>query len=158
MFSYLVRRVLMLVPVFLAVSVVIFSILHFIPGDPIDNLLKPGSSPTARAEMEVRYGLDRPLPVQYGIWLSKVVQGDLGTAIVARRPVADLIAQSLPHSLRLGGLALLFSTAVGVGLGITAALLGWIGPIEAAIIHLGPDVLVFLNSVKLLRVRIDGLQ
>ena len=48
MFAYLVRRVLMLVPVFLAVSVVIFSILHFIPGDPIDNLLKPGSSPTAR--------------------------------------------------------------------------------------------------------------
>ena len=63
MLSYLVRRTLMLVPVFLAVSVVIFSILHFIPGDPIDNLLKPGSSPTARAEMEAGYGLDRPLPV-----------------------------------------------------------------------------------------------
>jgi hypothetical protein len=66
MIAYLVRRILMLVPVFLAVSVVIFSILHFIPGDPIDNLLKIGSSPEARAEMEVRYGLDRPLPVQYG--------------------------------------------------------------------------------------------
>jgi ABC-type dipeptide/oligopeptide/nickel transport system permease component len=72
--------------------------------------------------MEVRYGLDRPLPVQYGIWLGKVLQGDLGTAIVARRPVADLIAQALPHSLRLGGLALLFSTVVGVGLGVIAAL------------------------------------
>jgi ABC-type dipeptide/oligopeptide/nickel transport system permease component len=52
----------------------------------------------------------------------QVVQGDLGTAIVARRPVADLIAQALPHSLRLGGLALLFSTVVGVGLGVVAAL------------------------------------
>jgi hypothetical protein len=122
MLSYLIKRVLMLVPVFLAVSVVIFSILHFIPGDPIDNLLKIGSSPTARAEMEVRYGLDRPLPVQYGRWLGKVLQGDLGTAIVARRPVADLIAQALPHSLRLGGLALLFSTVAGVGLGVVAAL------------------------------------
>ncbi len=122
MLSWLIKRLLMLVPVFLAVSVVIFSILHFIPGDPIDNLLKIGSSPEARAEMEARYGLDRPLPVQYGIWLSNVLQGDLGTAIVARRPVADLIAQALPHSLRLGGLALLFSTVVGVTLGVVAAL------------------------------------
>lgn len=122
MLSYLVRRVLMLIPVFLAVSVVIFSILHFIPGDPIDNLLKPGSPPDARALMEARYGLDKPLPVQYGIWLSKVVQGDLGTAIVARRPVTDLIASALPHSLWLGGLALLFSTVVGISLGVVAAL------------------------------------
>ena len=122
MYSYLIRRILMLVPVFLAVSLVIFLILHFIPGDPVDNLLKVGSSPEARAEMEARYGLDQPLAVQYGIWLSKVVQGDLGTAIVARRPVSDLILQALPHSLRLGGLALLFSTVVGVGLGVLAAL------------------------------------
>ena len=122
MLSYLIRRILMLVPVFLAVSVVIFLILHFIPGDPIDNLLKIGSSPEARAEMETRYGLDQPLPVQYGLWLGKVLQGDLGTAIVARRPVLDLILQALPHSLRLGGLALLFSTVIGVGLGVVAAL------------------------------------
>src|SRR5690606_10110974 len=121
MLSWLIKRLLMLVPVFLAVSVVIFSILHFIPGDPIDNLLKIGSSPEARAEMEARYGLDRSLPVQYGIWLSNVLQGDLGTAIVARRPVADLIAQALPHSLRLGGLALLFSPAVGGPLAGVAA-------------------------------------
>ncbi|MDO8982500.1 ABC transporter permease [Cypionkella sp.] len=122
MYSYLIRRVVMLVPVFLAVSLVIFLILHFIPGDPIDNLLKVGSSPEARAQMEARYGLDQPLPVQYGIWLSKVMQGDLGTAIVARRPVSDLILQALPHSLRLGGFALLFSSVVGVGLGVLAAL------------------------------------
>jgi ABC-type dipeptide/oligopeptide/nickel transport system permease component len=122
MYSYLIRRILMLVPVFLAVSLVIFLILHFIPGDPIDNLLKVGSSPQARAEMEARYGLDQPLVVQYGIWLSKVMQGDLGTAIVARRPVLDLILQALPHSLRLGGLALLFSSLAGIGLGVLAAL------------------------------------
>ncbi|WP_426035864.1 ABC transporter permease [Cypionkella sp. TWP1-2-1b2] len=122
MYTYLIRRIVMLVPMFLAVSLVIFLILHFIPGDPVDNLLKVGSSPTARAEMEARYGLDQPLPVQYGIWLSKVMQGDLGTAIVARRPVSDLILQALPHSLRLGGLALLFSSVVGIGFGVLAAL------------------------------------
>ena len=62
------------------------------------------------------------MPVQYAIWLGKVVQGDLGTAIVARRPVADLIAQALPYSLQLGGLALLFSSLIGVVLGVIAAL------------------------------------
>lgn len=122
MFAYTIRRILMLVPVFLAVSLVIFLILHFIPGDPIDNLLKVGSSPSARAEMMTRYGLDRPLPVQYVVWLGKLLTGDLGTAIVARRPVADLILQAVPHSLALGGLALAFSSVVGISLGIIAAL------------------------------------
>ncbi|MCB6179072.1 ABC transporter permease [Rhodobacter sp. Har01] len=122
MLAYAIRRSLMLVPVFLAVSVIIFLILHFIPGDPIDNLLKVGSSPTARAEIEARYGLDKPLPVQYLIWLGNVLTGDLGTAIVARRPVIDLIGQALPHSLALGGLALAFSSIVGITLGVIAAL------------------------------------
>ncbi|MFM2280322.1 MAG: hypothetical protein RLZZ444_2553, partial [Pseudomonadota bacterium] len=102
MLAYAIRRTLMLVPVFLAVSLIIFLILHLIPGDPIDNLLKVGSSPQARAEMEARYGLDKPLPLQYVLWLGRLFTGDLGTAIIARRPVTDLIAQALPHSLTLG--------------------------------------------------------
>ena len=122
MLAYVIRRLLLLIPVFLAVSVVIFAIIHLIPGDPVDNLVRVGSSPEQKAEITARYGLDQPLVVQYGIWLSGVVQGDLGTAIIARRPVAQLIAQDLPHSLALGGLALLFSTVVGITLGVIAAL------------------------------------
>jgi len=122
MIAYLIRRLLLLIPVFLAVSVVIFLILHLIPGDPLDNLLRVGSSPEKRVEMSARYGLDRPLVVQYGIWLGNLVQGDLGTSIASRRPVASIIAQVLPHSLLLGGLALAFSTVVGVGLGVVAAI------------------------------------
>jgi glutathione transport system permease protein len=122
MLRYTLRRLLLLIPVFLAVSVIIFAIIHLIPGDPVDSLLKVGSGPEQRAIIEARYGLDRPLPVQYAIWLGKVLTGDLGTAIVGRRPVADLVAQALPYSLALGGLALLFSTVVGIGLGVVAAL------------------------------------
>ena len=122
MLAYAIRRMMMLVPVFLAVSMVIFLILHFIPGDPIDNLLKVGAPPEQRAEMMARYGLDQPLPMQYAIWLGKCLTGDLGMAIVARRPVLDLILQALPHSLILGGLALTFSTIMGIGLGVVAAL------------------------------------
>ncbi len=122
MLGYVIRRVLLLIPVFLAVSVVIFSIIHLIPGDPIDNLLKIGAGPEQREIITARYGLDKPLAVQYWIWLSGVLQGDLGTAIVARRPVADLIAQALPHSLALGLCALAFSTFFGIVLGTIAAL------------------------------------
>lgn len=122
MLGYVIRRVLLLIPVFLAVSVVIFSIIHLIPGDPIDNLLKIGAGPEQREIITARYGLDKPLVVQYWIWLSGVLQGDLGTAIVARRPVADLIAQALPHSLALGLCALAFSTFFGIVLGTIAAL------------------------------------
>lgn len=122
MLSYTLRRLLLLIPVFLAVSVIIFAIIHLIPGDPVDSLLKVGSGPEQRAIIEARYGLDRPLPVQYAIWLGNVLTGDLGTAIVGRRPVADLVLQALPHSLALGSLALLFSTVVGIALGVVAAL------------------------------------
>jgi len=122
MIVFIVRRLLLLIPVFLAVSVVIFMILHLIPGDPVDNLLRVGASAEKRAEITARYGLDRPLIVQYGIWLGNVLQGDLGTSIVTRRPVADLIGQALPHSLLLGGLALAFSTVSGIALGLVAAL------------------------------------
>ena len=122
MLGYTLRRLLALIPVFLAISVVIFLIIHLIPGDPVDNLMKVGSSAKQRAEIEARYGLDKPLVVQYFIWLTGVLQGDLGTAIVGRRPVSALIAQALPHSLLLGGCALLFSTIMGVTLGVIAAL------------------------------------
>jgi peptide/nickel transport system permease protein/oligopeptide transport system permease protein len=122
----------MLVPVFLAVSVVIFLIIHLIPGDPVDNLLKIGSGPEQRAAIVARYGLDRSLPEQYLIWLVGLLRGDLGTAIVAQRPVSTLIAQALPHSLALGGLSLLVSAGAGIVLG-AVAMRYRDGPIDQAI-------------------------
>ena len=122
MLGYTIRRLLLLIPVFFAVSIVIFLILHLIPGDPVDNLLKVGSSAAQRHEIEARYGLDRALPIQYLIWMGKLVTGDLGTAIVGRRPVLAMISQALPYSLALGGAALLFSTVMGIVLGVIAAL------------------------------------
>lgn len=132
MTAYIVRRLLMLVPVFLAVSVVIFLIIHLIPGDPVDNLLKIGSGPEQRAAIVARYGLDRSLPEQYLIWLVGLLRGDLGTAIVAQRPVSTLIAQALPHSLALGGLSLLVSAGAGIVLG-AVAMRYRDGPIDQAI-------------------------
>ena len=121
MLGFAIRRVLMLVPVFFAVSVIIFLMIHMLPGDPIDNLLRIGASPAQRAELTAKYGLDRPLWEQYLRWIGNLIQGDFGQAIVQRRPVATLIGQALPYSLTLGGLALVFSTVLGVTLGMTAA-------------------------------------
>lgn len=121
MLGFAIRRILTLVPVFLAVSMIIFLMIHMLPGDPIDNLLRIGASPAQRAELTAKYGLDRPLYEQYAFWLGNILQGDFGTAIVQRRPVASLIGQALPYSLALGGLALCMSTLLGVTMGVIAA-------------------------------------
>lgn len=118
---YALRRLIAALPAAFAVSLVVFMIVHLAPGDPIDNLMRIGASPDARAEIEARYGLDRPLAAQYLVWLGNLFQGDMGQAIVLRRPVADLVRQNLPYSLALGGFALLFSTVVGIALGALAA-------------------------------------
>ncbi len=121
MAGYVLKRVLALMPVFLAMSAVVFMIVHLVPGDPIDNLLQVGASPERRAELIARYGLDRPLAAQYLTWLGRVLSGDLGDAIILKRPVAQLIATNLPYSVALGGLALAFSTIVGASLGALSA-------------------------------------
>jgi len=122
MLLFSVRRLLLLIPVFLAISVVIFMLVHLVPGDPIDNIIRIGATPAEKAAMVARYGLDQPLWRQYLTWLGKLSQGDLGDAIILRRPVADLIALNLPHSLALGSLALVFSTVVGITTGALAAI------------------------------------
>ena len=122
MLLFTIKRLLLLIPVFLAISAVIFALVHLVPGDPIDNLLRVGATPEERAALIARLGLDQPLWQQYLAWFGKMLQGDLGDAMILRRPVADLIALNLPHSLALGSLALLFSTVVGITAGALAAI------------------------------------
>lgn len=121
MMGYALRRLLAMIPVFFVVSGVVFLIVHLVPGDPVDNLIRTGSSPDQRAAIIARYGLDRSLLEQYVTWLGNVAQGDLGTAIVMRRPVADLILANLAPSLALGTWALAFSAAFGILAGALAA-------------------------------------
>lgn len=135
MFSFAIKRMLLLIPVFLVVSMIIFMIIHLVPGDPIDNIVQIGSSPEQIAQLSSKYGLDRPLLTQYAIWFGRLLAGDLGDAIILRQPVTSLIAQNLPHSLALGGLALMFSTLVGIGTGALAAIFRD-GPIDRAVMTL----------------------
>jgi ABC-type dipeptide/oligopeptide/nickel transport system permease component len=152
LFNFLVRRLLLLVPVFLSVSLVIFMIIHLVPGDPVDNLMQIGSTPAQRAALVAKNGLDQPLLVQYGVWLRHLWSGDMGDAIIMRRPVASLIAENLPHSLRLGGLAFLFSTVMGIATGALAATFkdSWIDRAVTTLILLGSTVPSFWLGLLLI--------
>lgn len=119
--KYTLQRLLMLIPVSLSISVVIFLVVHLLPGDPIDNLMRVGSSPQDRLAMTVKYGLDRTLIEQYLLWIRSILSGDFGDAIVLRRPVSALIWQNLPYSLTLGALAFAFSSIVGMIAGTISA-------------------------------------
>ncbi|SED71674.1 peptide/nickel transport system permease protein [Rhizobiales bacterium GAS191] len=121
MTRYIFRRVFMLIPLVIIVSIAIFLVAHVVPGDPIDAILQPGAPPEMREEMRATYGLDRPLWIQYGIWVWRLLHADMGTAIVQSRSVTGLIAENLPYSLTLGVAALAFSAVMGVIFGMAAA-------------------------------------
>jgi ABC-type dipeptide/oligopeptide/nickel transport system permease component len=140
--NFLIKRLLLLIPVFIAVSMVIFMIIHMVPGDPIDSMAQIGSSPEQKMELTAKYGLDKPLLVQYAVWFRNMITGDLGEAIILRRPVSELIGENLPYSLTLGALAFLFSTIVGVATGALAATYKdtWIDRFVTALILVGSTV------------------
>jgi ABC-type dipeptide/oligopeptide/nickel transport system permease component len=121
MWRYILRRCLLMVPIFLLVSVVIFSLIHIVPGNPIDNLLGPGMTLEHQRKLTEKYHLDKPIHVQYIIWFKNLLQGDLGRSIIEKRPVSELLRYHLPHSLQLGLTAIALSFIIGVAMGIISA-------------------------------------
>jgi len=121
MTSYLIRRLLWLVPVLLFVAAITFVLMHSVPGGPWDRD-KP-LPPAAVEQLNRKYGLDQPLWEQFGRYLLGLLQGDLGVSYrQSDRPVAEVISGGIKVSATLGGLAMLVSAAVGVPLGVVAAL------------------------------------
>ena len=110
-----------MVPIFVLISIVIFSLIHIVPGNPIDNLLGPGMTIEHQRKLTEKYHLDKPIHVQYIIWFKKLLQGDLGRSIIEKRPVSELLMHHLPHSLQLGLTAIALSFIIGVSMGIISA-------------------------------------
>jgi len=102
------------------VAVIVFVVIRVVPGNPIAMMLPPGATDADIARLSALYGLDKPLPAQFGIWLSGVMQGDFGTSITTRQPVLGLVLGRLPATLELSLMAL----AIAVLLGGAAALAG----------------------------------
>ncbi|MDW3215271.1 MAG: ABC transporter permease [Ilumatobacteraceae bacterium] len=116
-----VRRLLALIPLLLVVSFIVFSLLLLTPGDPAITLAGDNPTPEQIAEIRSQLGLDDPIIVQYGRWVSDAVRGDLGTSLYSSASVTDAIWSRLPVTLSLTGAAIIFSVMVAVPLGLLAA-------------------------------------
>jgi peptide/nickel transport system permease protein len=121
MARHLARRVLFTIPVLLGVATLVFSLIHLVPGDPVQSMLGEGVSPQDVAEMRTRLGLDKPLLVQYGAFLRGLAAGDLGTSLRTNQPVARAIAERMPATIELALAAMLVAVTVALPLGILAA-------------------------------------
>ncbi len=121
MWRYILRRGLLMIPIFLMISIVIFSLIHIVPGNPIDNLLGPGMTLEHQRKLTQKYHLDQPLHIQYIIWFKDLLHGELGRSIIEKRPVSELLMHHLPHSLQLGLTAIALSFIIGVSMGILSA-------------------------------------
>ena len=118
---YLARRLLLLVPVLVGVSIVIFGVLHLSPGDPAEIMLGSQATKEDLVRLRESLGLNEPLPIQYVHWMGHVVRGDLGRSIWMKRPVLPEVLGRLGATLLLTGTALLLSTAGGLALGVASA-------------------------------------
>lgn len=121
MLRFLVRRILLVLPVLFGLLVLTFILVRVVPNDPSAALAGQNATPEQIAEIRTKYGFDQPLVVQFGIYLRQVVQGDLGTSIQSGRPVSRDIIQRLPATLELTFAALGLGAALGILLGVLAA-------------------------------------
>jgi peptide/nickel transport system permease protein len=122
MLSYVLRRLAVAIPTLFLVSVLVFSLLKFLPGDPAIALAGEERDPAVIEFLRQKYSLDQPLYIQYGKWLTGIVQGDFGLSIRTRLPIGEMIAQKLPVTIQLSVMAMILATLIGIPAGIIAAL------------------------------------
>jgi peptide/nickel transport system permease protein len=121
MLRYLIRRLVLTIPVLLGVATLVFALIHLIPGDPAQAMLGEGASPEDVAQLRERLGLDRPLPVQYASFLSGVLRGDLGVSLRNDLPVTQQILERMPATAELAFASMAVAIAIALPLGIVAA-------------------------------------
>jgi peptide/nickel transport system permease protein len=124
MHRYIARRLLISIPVFLAITIIVFLLINLAPGDPVDAMVDPSQSLSREALDALRenLGLNKPLPVRYVIWLRELVQGNLGYSLQTWRPVSEMVWRAMGNTVLLTALSLLMALIIGVGLGIVSAL------------------------------------
>jgi len=159
MLRYILHRILMLVPVLFGVTLVSFSLLHLVPGDPAELLAGLEATKEDVDRIRVEHGLDKPLAVQYVRFVVSAAQGDLGISIQSRHPVRELLFQRLAFTLQLSLISILVASAIGLFAGIisstrqysffdTASMLGALFGISMPIFWLGL-LLILIFAVKL---------
>jgi len=122
MTTYLIKRFLLAIPVLLLTALLVFSALHLAGGDPVMMLVPAIAPQETREAVRAKLGLDKPLPVQFVIYMSNVLRGDLGRSILSRREVSELILEKLPVTVELGVASLALAYLLSIPLGAIAAL------------------------------------
>ena len=151
---YIARRLLLLVPLLLGASVLVFVVMRLIPGDPARLALGAEGTEEQVQLMRRQWGLDQPLPVQYVYWLGHALQGDFGRSTVSRVPAGEEIALRLPATLRLTALSMVFAAALGIGLGLLAAVQHdtWVDRVSMVLALLGVCTPTFWLGLMLILV------
>lgn len=122
MFGFLLRRTFFALVVVAITVTIVFVVIRIVPGDPAALMLGIGASEEEIAALRAKWGLDRPLFIQYATYLWQIVRGDFGTSILSNLPVLDIILQRLPNTLALAALGLISAVAFAIPLGVVAAL------------------------------------
>jgi peptide/nickel transport system permease protein len=117
MWYYAARRIFMTIPIALGVSAICYGLILLVPGDPIQSMLPPDATPEEVAYLRKAYGFDRPVPVQYLLWLQRALSGDLGASIQTHRPVVVEVMSALSNTfvISVGAVSLAFSLAFVLG-------------------------------------------
>ena len=121
MLTYAAKRILLAIPTLLIVAIAVFAMLHMIPGDPAQLMLGDVDSPEALARLRSELGLDRPLAVQFFLWMGRVLQGDFGTSIGQQRPVLEMLLGSFSVTASIVVPAVVIAALLAIPLGMLAA-------------------------------------
>jgi peptide/nickel transport system permease protein len=142
MIRYVLRRVVLALPIMLGVAVVCFALVHLAPGDPLVSVLPPDASSEMQEQLRELYGFNRSLPEQFGSWVWRALHGDLGTSIATNRPVATEVLRAVGNTLRLALLATLIGFILGSFFGFVAGYFrnSWLDKLASTLSVLGVSV------------------
>ena len=145
MIGYIARRLLTIIPVLLGLSIIVFLIMAMIPGDPATAILGSYATPENVARINRELGLDKSLPEQYFIWITNLLQGDLGRSYILNRPVLDEVLERFGATLILAGAALVLCSIFGLLAGIVSAVrqFGWTDRIVTFFVLIGISMPAF---------------
>lgn len=118
---YILKRILQTIPMLIVISIISFTIMRMAPGDPAQSYIKPDMKYEEIKRIKENLGLNRPLYIQYGAWLSQTLKGDLGYSLINFRPVSEQIGERIPATLLLMGISLIISLILGIVLGLISA-------------------------------------
>ncbi|MDI7743427.1 ABC transporter permease [Lysinibacillus fusiformis] len=121
MLSYVLKRIFTMIITIIGVSILVFMIIHFIPGNPVNHILGDYATEDSIKELEQRLGLDRPMVVQYLSYMGNVIHGDLGTSFITGYTVVEEIMNRLPITAQLALYSIIFGSIIGISVGVIAA-------------------------------------